>query len=177
MLRRRVANINFKIRVKDETINSDNPYRWDVLTSFDIFEEKKILLFSLPGAFTPTCSTFQLPNFEKLYLEFKEKLNIKDIYCISVNDAFVMNAWAKNKEIKNIKMIPDGNGDFTRLMGMLVKKNNLGFGFRSWRYACVVQNWEIINWYEEPGIDDNCDDDPYSVTNPKYILNDLLNAN
>ena len=160
MLRRRVANINFKVRVKDETINSDNPYRWDVLTSFDIFEEKKILLFSLPGAFTPTCSTFQLPNFEKLYLEFKEKLNIKDIYCISVNDAFVMNAWAKNKEIKNIKMIPDGNGDFTRLMGMLVKKNNLGFGFRSWRYACVVQNWEIINWYEEPGIDDNCDDDP-----------------
>ena len=87
-----------------------------------------------------------------------------------------MNAWAKNKEIKNIKMIPDEEWDFTRLMGMLVKKNNLGFGFRSWRYACVVQNWEIINWYEEPGIDDNCDD-PYSVTNPKYILNDLLNVN
>ena len=87
-----------------------------------------------------------------------------------------MNAWAKNKDIKNIKVIPDGNGDFTRLMGMLVKKNNLGFGFRSWRYACVVQNWEIINWYEEPGIDDNCDDDPYSVTNPRYILNNLLNG-
>ena len=92
MLRKRVANINFKIRVKDETINTDNPYRWDVLTSNDIFDEKKILLFSLPGAFTPTCSTYQLPNFEKLYSTFKEKLNINEIYCISVNDSFVMNA-------------------------------------------------------------------------------------
>ena len=96
-------------------------------------------MFSLPGAFTPTCSTFQLPGFEKLYEQFKS-FGIDEIYCLSVNDAFVMNAWAKNQDLKNVKVIPDGSGEFTRLMGMLVKKDNLGFGMRSWRYAALVND-------------------------------------
>ena len=97
------------------------------------------LLILAPGAFTPTCSTFQLPDFEKLYEEFKKK-GIDDIYCISVNDAFVMNAWGKSQNIKNITLIPDGSGEFTRKMGMLVNKDNLGFGMRSWRYAAIINN-------------------------------------
>ena len=90
----------------------------------------------MPGAFTPTCSTFQLPGFENSYEQFKS-FGIDEIYCLSVNDAFVMNAWAKNQNLKNVKVIPDGSGEFTRLMGMLGKKDNLGFGLRSWRYAAL----------------------------------------
>ena len=107
------------------------------------FANKRVILFSLPGAFTPTCSTFQLPDFNKLYDDFKE-FGIDEIYCISVNDSFVMNAWAKHHDIGKVKVIPDGSGEFTRKMGMLVKKDNLGFGLRSWRYAVIIENNEII---------------------------------
>ena len=99
-------------------------------------EKKKTIIFSLPGAFTPTCSTYQLPDFNKLYEEFKS-LGIDEIYCVSVNDSFVMNAWAKNQNIDKIKVIPDGNGEFTRKMGMLVDKVNLGFGQRILAICCI----------------------------------------
>ena len=118
----KTPNITFKTRVKDEEGNFD----WKDVTTDDYFKGKKVILFSLPGAFTQTCSTYQLPNFEKMYGDFKE-LGIDEIYCMSVNDSFVMNAWAKNQELKNVKVIPDGSGDFTRQMGMIVKKDNLGF--------------------------------------------------
>jgi len=171
-----VPAVDFKIRVRDEQLamqDEPNPYKWSILTAEQIFDDKKVLLFSLPGAFTPTCSTYQLPNFEKLYNEFKEKHNIDEIYCVSVNDAFVMGAWKKQQNIQNVKMIPDGTGEFTRLMGMLVKKDNLGFGYRSWRYAAVVDNWVISDFYEEPGREDNCEDDPYGETDPTHIINNL----
>jgi len=131
-----------------------------------------VVLFSLPGAFTPTCSTYQLPDFEKLYEEFKAE-GIDEIYCISVNDAFVMNAWGRAQNITNIKLIPDGSGEFTRKMGMLVAKDNLGFGMRSWRYGAVINDGVVEMWFEEEGYSDNCDTDPYGVSSPQNILQAL----
>ena len=165
-----VPSVTFKTRVRDDSIDGDNPYRWEDVTTWDLFAGKRVVLFSLPGAFTPTCSTYQLPGFEEKFAEFKA-LGIKDIYCVSVNDAFVMNAWAKAQKVKKVKVIPDGSGMFTRKMGMLVHKDNLGFGERSWRYACVVNNGKIEKWFIEPGAEDNCPVDPYGETTPENILN------
>jgi len=165
-----VPSVTFKTRVRDDSIDGDNPYRWEDVTTWDLFAGKRVVLFSLPGAFTPTCSTYQLPGFEEKFAEFKA-LGIKDIYCVSVNDAFVMNAWAKAQKVKKVKVIPDGSGKFTRKMGMLVHKDNLGFGERSWRYACVVNNGKIEKWFIEPGAEDNCPVDPYGETAPENILN------
>ncbi|KEC60888.1 hypothetical protein O7Y_01318, partial [Bartonella quintana JK 63] len=137
MIKKTVPNATFHTRVRDESIGGNNPYRWQEVNSDTYFKGKRVILFSLPGAFTPTCSTFQLPDFEKLYDEFK-KVGIDEIYCLSVNDAFVMNAWKEAQGIKNVKLIPDGSGEFTRKMGMLVAKDNVGFGMRSWRYAAVI---------------------------------------
>ena len=110
--------------------------------SLDLFTGKRVVIFSLPGAFTPTCSAYQLPGFEERFEEFVQ-LGIDDIYCISVNDGFVMNAWGKDQGIEKVKLIPDGNAHFTRSMGYLVRKSNLGFGERSWRYAAVVNDGVI----------------------------------
>jgi peroxiredoxin len=168
-LKQVIPSVVFKTRVRDESIGGDNPYRWEDVTTWDLFAGKRTVLFSLPGAFTPTCSTYQLPGFEEKFAEFKA-LGIKDIYCVSVNDAFVMNAWAKAQKIKKVKVIPDGSGKFTSEMGMLVYKDNLGFGERSWRYACVVNNGKIEKWFIEPGAEDNCPVDPYGETSPENIL-------
>lgn len=165
-----VPFVTFKTRVRDDSIGGPNPYRWQDVTTDDYFHGKRVILFSLPGAFTPTCSTFQLPGFEEMFNEFQEIHGIDEIYCMSVNDAFVMNAWAKQQEIKNIKVIPDGNGQFTMAMGMLVNKYNLGFGRRSWRYAAVVNDGLIEAWIEEPGYVDNAEDDPYGVSSPENIM-------
>ncbi len=169
---RKVPDVTFRTRVRDESIEGPNPFRWEDKTTADYFAGKRVILFSLPGAFTPTCSTFQLPDFEKLYGEFQAQ-GIDEIYCISVNDAFVMNAWGKSQGLKNVKLIPDGSGEFTRKMGMLVAKDNLGFGMRSWRYAAVVNNGLIEKWFEEEGFSDNCDTDPYGVSSPQNILEAL----
>ena len=169
MLKRRVPDVIFKTRVRDDSISSDNPFRWEDTTSGSIFSGRRIIIFSLPGAFTPTCSTYQLPGFEKLYDKFLG-LNIDGVYCISVNDAFVMNAWAKQQNISKLCVIPDGSGEFTRKMGMLISKDNLGFGMRSWRYAAVVHDGVVEAWFEEPGFSDNCGDDPYGQTSPENIL-------
>ena len=138
-------------------------------TTSDLFAGKRVVIFSLPGAFTPTCSAYQLPGFEEKYDDF-DSLGIDDIYCISVNDGFVMNAWAKDQGIKNVTLIPDGNAYFTRSMGMLVRKSNLGFGDRSWRYAAVVDNGMIEKLFVEPGMRDNVDSDPYEETTPEKVL-------
>lgn len=164
-----VPAVVFKTRVRDDSIEGPNPFRWEDKSTYDYFAGKRVVLFSLPGAFTPTCSTYQLPGFENNFAEFKA-LGIKDIYCVSVNDGFVMNCWAKDQKIKKVKMIPDGSGMFTSAMEMLVYKDNLGFGRRSWRYACVVNNGQIEKWFVEPGMEDNCEDDPYGETSPENIL-------
>ena len=146
---------------------------WVDKTTDDLFAGKRILLFSLPGAFTPTCSGQQLPTYDNMFLDFKEK-GIDDVYCISVNDAFVMNAWARDLEIKHVKMIPDGCGTFTRNMGMLVNKPAQGFGMRSWRYAAIINDGEIEKMFEEPGFNNfSDDDDPYEVSTPGNVMNYL----
>jgi len=168
----RVPFVTFKTRVRDESVEGPNPYRWQDMTTHDYFNGKRVVVFSLPGAFTPTCSTYQVPGFESNYQKIKD-LGIDEVYCISVNDAFVMNKWAKDQCIERIKMIPDGSGTFTRLMGMLVDKDNLGFGMRSWRYAMVVNNGIIEKFFEEPGRRDNAGDDPYGETSPENVLDYL----
>lgn len=159
----------FKTRVRDDTIEGPNPYRWQDVNSYEHFGGKRVLIFSLPGAFTPTCSTYQLPGFEENHAEFKA-LGIKDIYCVSVNDSFVMNQWAKSQKIKKVKVIPDGSAEFTQQMRMAVFKDNLGFGIRSWRYAVIANNGTIEKWFIEPGKEHNCQSDPYGETSPENIL-------
>ena len=168
----KVPYVTFHTRIRDEKLGGDNPYRWEDVTTDEIFAGRKVLIFSLPGAFTPTCSTYQLPDFEDLYFRFVDK-GIEDIYCVSVNDSFVMNKWAQDQGIKNVKVIPDGSGDFTRGMNMLVTKDNLGFGLRSWRYAAVIDNGEITQMFIEPGKENECEDDPYGETSPQNILEKL----
>jgi len=155
-----VPQVQFVLRESGEFVNK---------TSAELFNGKRVVLFSLPGAFTPTCSAYQLPGFEEKYDDFIG-LGINDIYCISVNDGFVMNAWAQDQNIKNVKLIPDGNAYFTRSMGMLVNKSNLGFGDRSWRYAAVVDNGVIEKLFVEPGQRDNAPEDPYVETTPENIF-------
>ncbi len=169
MIGKKVPDVIFHTRVRDESIGGSNPYRWQEVTTDEYFKGKRVVLFSLPGAFTPTCSTFQLPDFEKLYPEFQE-LGIDEVYCLAVNDAFVMNAWGRHNNLQHVKLIPDGNGEFTRKMGMLVAKYNLGFGMRSWRYAAVVNDGVIEKWFEEKGFSDNCETDPYGESSPQNIL-------
>ena len=143
---------------------------WVDKSTDDLFKNKKVVLFSLPGAFTPTCSGQQLPTYDSMFESFKDS-NIDDVYCISVNDAFVMNAWARDLEIKNVKMIPDGDGVFTMSMGMLVNKPKQGFGMRSWRYSALIDNLKIKKFNQEEGINNfSSDDDPYEVSDPETML-------
>lgn len=167
-----VPNVVFKTRVRDESIGGDNPFRWQDVSSDDIFKGKKIVLFALPGAFTPTCSSMHLPGFEAKCQEIIEQ-GIDDVYCLSVNDAFTMFQWSKHLDIKHVKMLPDGNGDFTRLMGMLVKKENVGFGYRSWRYSMLAEDGKIVKLFSEPGFSDNCPDDPFTVSDADTMLDYL----
>ena len=154
-----VPQVEFVFRESGEFVNK---------TTAELFNDKRIIIFSLPGAFTPTCSAYQLPGFEEKYDDFLG-LGIDDIYCISVNDGFVMNAWAQDQNIEKVKLIPDGNAYFTRSMGMLVSKSNLGFGLRSWRYAAVVENGIVQKMFVEDGMRDNADSDPYEASTPEVV--------
>ncbi|TCS63228.1 peroxiredoxin [Primorskyibacter sedentarius] len=164
-----LPQVTFHTRVRDEAVGGPNPFRWQDMTTQDYFAGKRVILFSLPGAFTPTCSTYQLPGFEKNAETFAN-FGIDAIYCLSVNDSFVMNKWAESQGLNTVKVIPDGSGEFTRKMGMLVEKNNLGFGMRSWRYAAIVNDGKVEAWFEEPGISDNHAEDPYGVSSPENLL-------
>ena len=173
----RVPDCTFMVRVRDDSISGPNPYKWETKTTADYFAGKRVVLFSLPGAFTPTCSTYQLPGFEQNYDRFTQEFGIDEIYCMSVNDSFTMNAWAKQQNLSKVKVIPDGNGQFTFEMGMLVDKLNLGFGQRSWRYAAFINDGVIEAWFEEPGICDDCETDPYGESSPENILKYLEGIN
>lgn len=144
--------------------------KWETLTTDELFNNKKVVLFSLPGAFTPTCSSTHLPRYNDLAATFKQN-GVDDILCLSVNDTFVMNAWAESQESENITMIPDGNGDFTRQMGLLVDKGAIGFGPRSWRYSMLVDNGTISKMFIEP----EKDGDPFEVSDADTMLK-FINA-
>ena len=156
-----VLHHTFKFRTAGE---------WQDVSTIELFKDKKVVLFGLPGAFTPTCSSKQLPGYEESYNKFKE-LGIDEVYCISVNDAFVMNAWADAQGIEKIKMIPDGCGTFTRSLGMLVNKPKQGFGLRSWRYSMIIDNEIITYLAEEPGINNfSNDEDPYFESTQEKLI-------
>lgn len=167
-----IPDVIFKTRVRDESIDGENPFRWQDVSSDDIFKGKKIVVLGLPGAFTPTCSSKHLPGYVGKYQDLIDQ-GIDEVYCLSVNDAFVMFQWSKHLNITNVKMLPDGNADFTRAMGMLVKKENVGLGSRSWRYSMLVENKKIIKLFEEPGKVDNCPDDPFTISDVDTLLDYL----
>ena len=160
----KIPNTTWKIRKGKD---------WFEESASDYFSGKRSLVISLPGAFTPIWSEMQLPGLEALYDDYKEK-GIDEVYCLSVNDSFVMNAWAKEREIENVKMIPDGSGEFTRDMDMIVFKPAQNFGLRSWRYAMIVNDMDIEEMIVEPGKNQQgLDDDPYEETKPENILSKL----
>ena len=155
----KVPNVTFRTRENND---------WVDITTDQLFSGKKVILFALPGAFTPTCSSTHLPRYNQLASTFK-KHGVDDIICLSVNDAFVMNAWKKDQEAENIKVIPDGNGEFSEKMGLLVDKNDLGFGKRSWRYSMLVEDGTIKKMFIEPVKDG----DPFEVSDADTMLNFL----
>jgi peroxiredoxin len=144
------------------------------LTGEEVFGEKTVLVFGLPGAFTPTCSTKQLPTYDEMYDQFIDK-GIDEVYCTSVNDGFVMKSWFESQEIKNVKYLSDGNGEFAAWLGMLVSKCNLGFGQRSWRYAAIIKDGIISDKFVEDGMTDNHDQDPYEISTPENVLAQMNN--
>lgn len=152
----KVPEVSWPIRKNDE---------WESLSTKSLFENKKVVLFSLPGAFTPTCSSTHLPRYNQLAGTFK-KLGVDEICCVSVNDTFVMNAWLADQEADNITVVPDGNGEFTEGMGMLVGKEDLGFGKRSWRYSMLVNNGVVEKMFIEP----NKPGDPFEVSDADTML-------
>ena len=161
-----VPDMTFIIRERSDRTAD---FEWVQRTTVDIFRDKRVVVFSLPGAFTPTCSSTHLPGFEINYDRIIEQ-DIDEVYCLSVNDSFVMNAWFNAQEITKVKALPDGNGDFTRAMGMAVKKENLGFGIRSHRYAMVVDNGRVEAIWSEPNKLDNFEGDPFTISDFKTVL-------
>lgn len=156
---KQVPQVVFKTRQNNQWLN---------ISSDEIFKNKKVIVFSLPGAYTPTCSSAHLPRYNELASVLK-KQGVDDIICLSVNDAFVMNEWAKDQHAEHIRVIPDGNGEFTDKMGMLVDKSDIGFGKRSWRYSMYVENGVIKKMFiepEKPG-------DPFEVSDADTMLNYL----
>ena len=151
-----VPNVTFHTRVADS---------WKDVTTDELFKGKKVVVFALPGAFTPTCSSSHLPRYNELASAFKEN-GIDDILCVSVNDTFVMNAWAADEEAHNITMIPDGNCEFTRGMGMEVNEEAIGFGPRSWRYSMLVDDGKIVEAFIEP----IKEGDPFEVSDADTML-------
>lgn len=146
---------------------------WVLKRTQDIFNDKEVVVFGLPGAFTPTCSAFQLPKFEDLYDEFKD-LGIDEVYCTAVNDSFVMNAWFEQQGITKVKALPDGNGDFAKSVNMINDFTNRGFGMRSWRYCMYVKNAEIKVRYTEWGEPEACPiQDPFEVSNAEKMIEAL----
>jgi glutaredoxin-like protein len=153
---RRVPEVTFRARHNNEWIN---------VTTSDLFAGKTVAVFSLPGAFTPTCSSTHLPRYNELAPAFFAS-GVDSIVCISVNDAFVMSEWAKDQEADNVILVPDGNGEFTAGMGMLVDKSALGFGKRSWRYSMLVRDGVVEKMFIEP----ERAGDPFEVSDADTML-------
>ena len=164
-----VPDVTFMTRVRDESVEGPNPFTWLPVTTADLFAGKKVVVFSLPGAFTPTCSSNHLPRYEELYSEFQAE-GVDAIICVSVNDAFVMYQWGKQVGSDKVFLLPDGNGEFSRKMGMLVDKSNVGFGMRSWRYSMLVDDGKIEKVFTEAEFGDNCPIDPFEVSDADTML-------
>jgi peroxiredoxin len=164
-----VPDTVFHTRVRNEALGGPNPFEWKILTTDDVFKGQKVVLFALPGAFTPACSDSHLPGYEENYEAFRG-LGVDRIVCLAVNDAFVIYQWAKSRSIEKVFMLPDGNGDFTRLMGMLVNRGGNGMGLRSWRYSMYVEDKAILKVFAEPGFRDNPPGVPVAVSDAATML-------
>jgi glutaredoxin-like protein len=155
-------------RVPEITFRTRDGSQWKDVKTSDVFAGKKVVVFALPGAFTPTCSSAHVPRYNELLPAFKAK-GVDAIVCISVNDAFVMSEWAVNQHAKDITFLPDGNGEFSEKMGMLVDKSAIGFGKRSWRYSMLVDDGVIKKMFIEP----EKDGDPFEVSDADTMLKHL----
>lgn len=164
-----VPDATFHTRIRNEALGGPNPYEWKAVTSDDLFKGRRVVLFALPGAFTPACSESHLPGYEAAVDEFAA-LGVDEVICLSVNDAFVMFQWAKAQNITRVRMLPDGNGEFTRKMGMLVDRSSNGMGLRSWRYAMLVEDRQITALFSEPGFRDNPQGVPVQASGAETML-------
>jgi len=151
-----VPQVTFKARPHDQ---------WQDVSTEQLFKGRTVIVFSLPGAYTPTCSSSHLPRYNELAPVFRDN-GVDDIVCMAVNDAFVMNEWKQGQDAANITFIPDGNGDFSEGMGLLVDKRNLGFGMRSWRYSMLVRDGVIEKMFIEP----EKEGDPFEVSDAETML-------
>ena len=161
-----VPKVTFKTRRETDEAPG---FEWHDLTSEDMFTGKRVVLFALPGAFTPTCSSTHLPGYEMEYDKLKE-LGMDEVYCLSVNDTFVMNSWMSAQEVTKVKPVPDGAGEFSRRLGFLVDKSNIGFGMRGWRYSMIINDGVVEQMFVEPGLSDNGDGDPFEVSDVYTML-------
>ena len=171
----KIPEVTFKTRIGDnESLGGGCSIggEWKNVSSNDLFKNKKVVLFSLPGAYTPTCSSQQVPGYEDKYEELKKYVD--EVYCLSVNDSFVMNAWFRDQKISRVKPIGDGEGKFTKEMGMLVNKPKQGFGMRSWRYSAFIDNSKVVKMFVEDGKNNESNDsDPFMVSDANTMLNYL----
>jgi glutaredoxin-like protein len=152
-------------RIPEVTFRTRENGQWKDVSTRELFSGRTVVVFALPGAYTPTCSSTHLPRYNELFPTFKQH-GIDEIVCVSVNDAFVMSEWQKDQNAPNIRFIPDGNGEFTSKMGLLVDKSDLGFGKRSWRYAMLVRDGVIEKMFIEP----EKDGDPFEVSDADTML-------
>lgn len=169
MTPQRVPEIVFHTRQRNDSPDGDTPYEWKDVTSAELFDRQRVVLFAVPGAFTPACSETHLPGYERLHDDIRAE-GIDRVICLSVNDAFVMHQWARAQGVEKVMMLPDGNSDFTRQMGMLVDRSAQGMGLRSWRYAMLVEDGEITALFSEPGLRDNPPGVPVKVSNAETML-------
>lgn len=152
-------------RIPDVTFRTRRDGGWKDVSTREVFDKKRVVVFALPGAFTPTCSSSHVPRYQELAPLFRAR-GVDDIVCVSVNDAFVMDEWAKNQHAADIRFLPDGNAEFTEKMGMLVDKRGLGFGQRSWRYSMLVNDGVIEKMFIEPDVEG----DPFQVSDADTML-------
>jgi peroxiredoxin len=151
------------------TVNDEVFQKYEIETCDAMFKDQRVVLFSLPGAFTPVCTSKQLPEFEAKFAELTAA-GVQDVYCISVNDPYVIGAWEELMDIENVKLLADVDGTITESLGMMVDKTIDGMGKRSWRYAAVVNNGVVEQVFIEPGMVDNSEEDPYIASTPSAVL-------
>ncbi len=152
-------------RIPDVVLHTRTGHQWVDLRTDELFAGRTVILFALPGAFTPTCSSTHVPRYNQLAPVFKRH-GVDEIFCLSVNDPFVMNAWQTDQQAHNLRFLADGNGEFSAAMGMLVDKSELGFGKRSWRYSMLVKDGVIEKMFIEPEVPG----DPFEVSDADTML-------
>jgi peroxiredoxin len=170
-----VPEATFHTRVRNDALGGPNPFEWKAVTSSDLFNGRRVVVFALPGAFTPACSDSHLPGYEAATDDFAA-LGVDEVICLAVNDAFVMFQWAQAKGVSRVRMLPDGNAEFTRKMGMLVDRSAQGMGMRSWRYSMLVEDGRISALFSEQGFGDNPPGVPVVVSGAQIMLDHLRNA-